>query len=358
MCSAVLAGYVASFDTAAQLCPSRSSSFVHMSARTVDRGDGRRRSARQQHGDLPQHAIDEHADRAVCPLPACDERPFSCSDPCATPTLKAFDPPQLLRDPSINDRMRLYAFTSSSTYPLLAPENKPTSAFPRTSKFRTAGVGSSKQQSSRATLVILLLAPQVLHQAPQPQSFLRSCCNLVRELLILSILMLTTLFLSVGTVASFDIPGCLLETASSRHQIRTLFIVFLALVPGGAAAGHVAQQKSNQNGEPAKTSTAIAMTPRNDPQTWDELTRATAAATSATIHLSVHFEMGEYKKEIHFGGKQLVIWGNNATLDAQKNGRFFSSTAGPQGKTSLELHDLVMQNGFASYVSFASHRVL
>ena len=58
-------------------------------------------------------------------------------------------------------------------------------------------------------------------------------------------------------------------------------------------------------------------------------------------------------KEIHFGGKQLVIWGNNATLDAQQKGRFFSSTAGPNddddhapaGKTSLELHDLVLQNG-------------
>ena len=77
MCSAVLAAYAASFDTAAQLCPSRQSLSVHMSAHTVDRGDGRRRSARQQHGDTPQHAIDEHADRAECPLPACDERPFT-----------------------------------------------------------------------------------------------------------------------------------------------------------------------------------------------------------------------------------------------------------------------------------------
>ena len=62
--------------------------------------------------------------------------------------------------------------------------------------------------------------------------------------------------------------------------------------------------------------------------------------------------MGDFTKEIHFGGKQLVIWGNNATLDAQEKGRFFSSTVGPNdddhghaGKTSLELHDLVMQNG-------------
>ena len=195
------------------------------------------------------------------------------------------------------------------------------------------------------------------HQLKHESALLSWCFNYVSELFHLLVLMLTTWFLSVGTAALFGYSGCLLGT-SSRHQVRVLFIAFLALVPGGAA-GYAAQQKSNQNGEPAKTSTAIAMTPRNDPQTWDELTRATAAATSATIHLSVHFEMGDYKKEIHFGGKQLVIWGNNATLDAQKKGRFFSSTAGPnddddheQGKTSLELHDLVMQNGHAEYVSF------
>ena len=88
---------------------------------------------------------------------------------------------------------------------------------------------------------------------------------------------------------------------------------------------------------------------------------ASACLNSGTYHLSASFLMGEYTKEIHFGGKQLVIWGNNATLDAQQKGRFFSSTAGPgddddheQGKTSLELHDLVMQNGHATeYVSSA-----
>eukprot|EP00935_MAST-01C_sp_MAST-1C-sp1_P002392 g2392.t1 len=64
--------------------------------------------------------------------------------------------------------------------------------------------------------------------------------------------------------------------------------------------------------------------------------------------------MGDYTKEIHFGGKRLVIWGNNATLDARKKGRFFSSDNDEDdgghagGKTSLlELHDLVMQNGEA-----------
>ena len=110
---------------------------------------------------------------------------------------------------------------------------------------------------------------------------------------------------------------------------------------------------------PASLTTAI--TPRTDPQSWEELANAAAASASATIHLSAHFVMGDYTREIHFGGKRLVIWGNNATLDAQKKGRFFSSSAGPgddgdgdddeHGKTSLELHDLVMQNGKADVVS-------
>ena len=88
---------------------------------------------------------------------------------------------------------------------------------------------------------------------------------------------------------------------------------------------------------------------------------ASACLNSGTYHLSASFVMGDFAKEIHFGGKQLVIWGNNATLDAQQKGRFFSSDAGPgdddyheQGKTSLELHDLVMQNGNVhSAVSFS-----
>ena len=91
--------------------------------------------------------------------------------------------------------------------------------------------------------------------------------------------------------------------------------------------------------------------------TWAEL--ESACQKSGTYTLSSNFEMGSYTKEIHFGGKKLVIWGKNATLDAAKKGRFFSSTFGPNDDdddhakpdTSLELHDLVLQNGFANVVS-------
>ena len=195
-----------------------------------------------------------------------------------------------------------------------------------------------------------------------PSLILSPGYQLVSELLHYLVLTLTVFFLGLGTVASCGPRASLLEI-SHRHQIRTLFFVFLALSPcGRAAAFDIVQQPSTQSdAEPASTSLTTAMNPRTDPQSWEELANAAAASASATIHLSAHFVMGDYTKEIHFGGKRLVIWGNNATLDAQKKGRFFSSKAGPgddddgdddeHGKTSLELHDLVMQNGHADAVS-------
>ena len=93
------------------------------------------------------------------------------------------------------------------------------------------------------------------------------------------------------------------------------------------------------------------MAPRADPQSWEELT--TASASSGTIHLSADFEMGDYTKAIDFSGKVLVIWGNNATLDAGGKGQFFTIDGSKGIKTSLELHGLVMQNGSSLYVSFS-----
>ena len=195
---------------------------------------------------------------------------------------------------------------------------------------------------------------------------LSSGYSFVSGLLHWLVLTLTVSFLGMGTIASSCQPRACLLGISHRHQIRTLFLVFLALSSCGRAAGFaVVQQQSTQSDEePATASSTTAMTPRTDPQSWEALANATAAASTVsatTIHLSAHFVMGDYTREIHFGGKRLVIWGNNATLDAQKKGRFFSSTAGPgddddgdddeHGKTSLELHDLVMQNGKADVVS-------
>ena len=196
-------------------------------------------------------------------------------------------------------------------------------------------------------------------RAPQHSPILSSGYSFVSGLLYCLVLTLTIFFLSVGTTASSCRPRACLLRISHRHQIRTLFLVFLALSSCGRAAGFavVQQQSTESNEEPTTASVTTAMTPRTDPQSWEALANATAASTNATatIHLSPNFVMGDYTGEIHFGGKRLVIWGNNATLDAQKKGRFFSSDGdddeddgdGEHGKTSLELHNLVMQNGNA-----------
>ena len=83
---------------------------------------------------------------------------------------------------------------------------------------------------------------------------------------------------------------------------------------------------------------------------WTEL-RA-ACTTSGTITLSPQFKMGTYTEAISFINKSLVIWGNNATLDAKQGGAFFDGGSHPlypsppaDTVVALELHDLVMQNG-------------
>jgi hypothetical protein len=67
-----------------------------------------------------------------------------------------------------------------------------------------------------------------------------------------------------------------------------------------------------------------------------------ACATSVIVHLSTEFAMGSYDEHIDFSGKTLVIYGNNAVLDASMKGTFFVGTS--EG-SSLELHDITMKNG-------------
>ena len=165
-------------------------------------------------------------------------------------------------------------------------------------------------------------------------------------------LLLITFFLCLGAAVSFG-PGGWFVEKSSRHQIRTLFLVCLALLPGG----HAAKQQSGKEAAALSVSNATAMAPRADPQSWEELT--SASASSGTIHLSPDFEMGDYTEAIDFSGKVLVIWGSNATLDAAGKGQFFTGDGSKGIKTSLELHGLVMQNGYADdVVSFSSFIVI
>jgi hypothetical protein len=62
------------------------------------------------------------------------------------------------------------------------------------------------------------------------------------------------------------------------------------------------------------------------------------------IVLNDDFVMGSYTSEIGFSGKTITIWGQGKFLDAAGEGRFFS---GNGAGSSLELHDVVLQNGTA-----------
>ena len=232
-CSAMLAAFAAaSLDTPAQLCPAGPSSYAHAYAHSVGEGDGGRRFA-CPHGDVRHEATDDHADRAVSTLLPCEHHPCGCDDRCATPDSRAIDlSARLSLDTSISGHMRLFAFTSPSSFGRPDPDNRPAKLYSRTSKIHMVGAISSKQLTSRGAWVIVLFdAPQV------PRSLLHSCFNFLCGLLESLILLLTTFFLCLGAAASFGPPRWFVEK-SSRHQIRTLFIVFLALrvSPCGAAA--------------------------------------------------------------------------------------------------------------------------
>merc|ERR1712216_1114923 len=94
-----------------------------------------------------------------------------------------------------------------------------------------------------------------------------SCFNFLCGLLESLILLLTTVFLCLGAAASFGPPRWFVEK-SSRHQIRTLFLLCLALLPGGHATK---QQSAGKEAAALSVSNATAMAPRADPQSWEEL---------------------------------------------------------------------------------------
>jgi predicted outer membrane repeat protein len=85
------------------------------------------------------------------------------------------------------------------------------------------------------------------------------------------------------------------------------------------------------------------------PTNWEEM--KTACSSSGTVTLSDAFVMGTYTPTpwwpqlggIDFSGKQLVLIGNNKTLDAGQKGRFFYS--GPSGGSSLSLLGVTVRNG-------------
>jgi hypothetical protein len=67
--------------------------------------------------------------------------------------------------------------------------------------------------------------------------------------------------------------------------------------------------------------------------------------------------MGVYTSVISSSGKAITIWGQGKVLDASGGGRFFR---GVGTGSFLELHDAVLQNGYAENVSgrSASHHAV
>jgi hypothetical protein len=106
---------------------------------------------------------------------------------------------------------------------------------------------------------------------------------------------------------------------------------------------------------PTFTPTAPTSAPTFGPASnWNQLSNkcGTSACSIAnggcTITLSDDFAMGLYSGEIGFSSKAITIWGQGNMLDASGGGRLF---IGGGADSFLELHDVVLQNGYADSVS-------
>jgi predicted outer membrane repeat protein len=98
----------------------------------------------------------------------------------------------------------------------------------------------------------------------------------------------------------------------------------------------------------ANNSTDVMVT-INDLRNWTQL-RETLNPTGCggkafNVTLSPVFQMGAYHSTIYFSGQVIIIYGNNATLDAGGNGAFFENYSSDHNTTVLELHDITLQNG-------------
>jgi predicted outer membrane repeat protein len=77
---------------------------------------------------------------------------------------------------------------------------------------------------------------------------------------------------------------------------------------------------------------------------WTDL-KTLCEAGGNEVTLTDSFVASSYTEQINFSGKACVVIGNGTTVDAGNRGRFFyGSGAG----SSLEVHGLVLKNGYAS----------
>jgi hypothetical protein len=121
-----------------------------------------------------------------------------------------------------------------------------------------------------------------------------------------------------------------------------LFFIFLILFPAPGAV-----QVRMLNTSASNTNVMVpSSVPWTDVSDWAQL--VSACASSGTVILSANFQMDGYTKDpIQVNGKELVIWGNGAVLDAEQKGCFFYGDDS-KGKTLLELHDTIFQNSSSS----------
>jgi hypothetical protein len=128
--------------------------------------------------------------------------------------------------------------------------------------------------------------------------------------------------------------------------VDNLNVVSCTLVPT-AAPTHVGDTHS-----PTASPTAVpTLSPASS---WNQLKNKCGISAcdttngGCTIVLSDTFVMGAYTTKISFSGKTITLWGQGKILDAGGSGRFFNG----QGAGSfLEVHDVVLQNGYDYEVS-------
>jgi hypothetical protein len=211
-------------------------------------------------------------------------------------------------------------------------------------------------------------------------------------------LVLISMALIVSTACEFGLAKAFDKLTGVKIPCRELLFVFLTLFPAPGAAvtqEALADQSSIQVVVHTNISASTSMVAVDTATSWAQLVTV-CAAPSVNITLSPAFQMGAYTNQIDFrlvltycslickccaestrldlpcllahsaclpvclpaclpacrshprSGKVIIIFGSNATLDAGQKGSFFNGDG--SGKTSLELHDITLKNGYPQYV--------
>jgi hypothetical protein len=151
-------------------------------------------------------------------------------------------------------------------------------------------------------------------------------------------------FTVTALVAATEGPG------SGNWSVDSTVAVVCAPTAAPTAAPTVAPTASPTNFGDTNTPSALPTAATNSPTStptvsivfdWNAVEEACSAG-SIHIVLSDSFMMGPYTEQCVFSGRKLTVQCNGATLDAAKNGRFFT---GSGSGSALELHGCTLQSG-------------